>query len=96
MATCLNPSLEITNIDRADGNDITAQFTMRYRLESDPDIDASYTLVTTTNISMGITYYYFDISTVDPGTYVIHSYLTSAGSSSGVKGTVIVACNDPV
>ena len=78
----------ITNIDRADGNDLTAQFTMRYRLESDPDVDASYTAVATTQTYLGITYPYFDATAMAPGVYVIHTYYTTEGPTTGTKITV--------
>jgi choline-glycine betaine transporter len=68
---------------------------MRYRLESDPDIDASYTAVTTRTM-LGITMPFFDITTVDPGTYVLHTYLTSDGTGTGNKVTIVVQCDDGV
>jgi hypothetical protein len=94
MLTCDTPSGLITAITRADGNDLTTSFTMRYRLASDPDVDASYTAVTTTKDMLGVTMPYFDISGVDPGTYVVHTYLTSSGSSTGTKVTIVVECGD--
>jgi hypothetical protein len=95
MATCLTPTLQISNIDRADGNDLTAQFTMRYRLASDPDTDPSYAAVTTTKTLLGVTFPYFDFTTVDAGTYVVHTYQTTSGSTTGTKVTVVVGCDDP-
>ena len=91
---CTTPGGVITAIDRADGNDLTATFTMRYRLASDPDVDGSYTAVTTTKNVLGITMPFFDISSVDPGTYVVHTYFTSDGTSTGTKVTIEVTCGD--
>lgn len=91
---CTTPAAQITAIDRAGGNDLTAQFTMRYKLTSDPN--TSYTPVTTTKIIMGITMPYFDIASVDPGTYIVHTYFTTDGDTTGTKITVVVACGDAV
>lgn len=93
--SCVNPTLDITAINRADTNDLTTLFTMRYRLESDPDVDGSYTAVATTKTVLGVTMPYFDITLVDAGTYVVHTYMTSSGSTTGTKVTVVVECDDP-
>lgn len=87
---CTTPTGQISAIDRADGNDLTAQFTMRYKPASDPD--SSYQPVTTTKVILGITMPFFDITAVDPGTYVVHTYATASGASTGTKVTVVVAC----
>ena len=73
---------------------MTAQFTMRYKLASDPD--SAYVAVTTTKDVMGITMPYFDIASVDPGTYIVHTYFTSDGDTTGTKVTVVVECGDEV
>ena len=91
---CLTPSGQITAIDRADGNDLTAVFSMRYRLASDPDVDASYSPVTTTKDFFGITYPYFDITNMPPDTYVVHTYQTTSGPATGTKVTITVSCGD--
>ena len=93
-STCTTPSGIITAIDRLDTNDLTTIFTMRYRLASDPDVDGSYTPVTTTKIILGITYPFFDITAVDPATYVVHTYQTSSGTGTGTKVTIEVDCGD--
>lgn len=86
--------LQITNINRIAGNDLTAGFTMRYRLSSDPDVDGSYTTVTDTLSYLGITYPYFPAESLPPGEYVVHTYLTASGSATGTKMTVNI--NAPV
>jgi hypothetical protein len=105
MATtqCTTPGADMTDISRADGNDLSAMFTMRYRKASDPDVDASYLPVTTTktlfgmfHTMSGITFPFFDITTVAPDTYVVHTYQTSSGSGTGTKITVEVTCDDEV
>lgn len=96
MSTCLSPTLDITNISRSDTNDLTTLFTMRYRLASDPDVDGSYTAVITTQIFLGVTMPFFDIATIAPDTYVVHTYLTSDGTTTGTKVTIVVGCDDPV
>jgi len=88
------PSGNVAIIDRADGNDLTTTFSMRYRLASDPDVDASYTSVITTKTLLGITYPYFDIASVEPGTYVVHTYATKSGTATGTRVTIEVTCND--
>ncbi len=95
-AACVNKSAIVTGVSLATGNDLTAQYTMRYRLASDPDVDASYTYVTTNKTVMGITYPYFDVGSVDTGTYVVHTYFTSSGSGTGTKITVEINCEDDV
>lgn len=77
--------VQITNIDRLSGNDLGAQFTMRYRLESDPDVDASYTPVTDTRTTLGVTYPYFDVAVMPDGIYIVHTYLTADGTATGTK-----------
>lgn len=89
---CETPSAKITAINRLSGNDLTAQFTMRYKLASDPD--SSYQPVTTTKDVMGITMPYFDIASVETGIYVVHTYFTSDGATTGTKVTVEVVCED--
>jgi len=89
---CTTPTAQITAIDRAGGNDLTTQFTMRYKLASDPD--TSYQPVTTTKVVVGITMPYFDIASVDPGTYIVHTYFTTDGDTTGTKVTVVVECGD--
>jgi hypothetical protein len=96
MSTCLSPTLDITNVNRADTNDLTTQFTMRYRLATDPDTDPSYTAVTTTKDILGVTIPYIDIATMTPGTYVVHTYLTADGTGTGTKVTIVIGCDDPV
>lgn len=91
---CTTPTAEISAIDRMSGNDLSASFTMRYRKASDPDVDASYIAVTTTKVLVGITYPWLDITTLDPDTYVIHTYATSSGSTTGTKVTIVVDCED--
>lgn len=94
IMSCLTPTSDITNINRADTNDLTTLFTMRYRLASDADVDGSYTANTDSKIVLGVTVPYFDITTKDPETYVVHTYMTSSGSTSGTKVTVVVGCED--
>lgn len=94
MATDCLKRLELTNLSRSDANDLTTQFTMRYRLASDPDVDSSYTVVTTTRTNGGVIYYYFDTNSIDEGIYVIHTYANSLGSTTGEKMTVTVSCID--
>lgn len=89
---CTTPSGQINAIERLGGNDLTAQFTMRYKLQSEPD--SSYQPVITTKNIMGVTMPYFDIGTVAPGTYVVHTYFTTDGPTTGTKVTVEVECND--
>jgi hypothetical protein len=89
---CTTPSAQIISIDRAEGNDLTSQFSMRYKLASEPD--SSYAPVTTTKAIIGITMPYFDIASVAPGTYVVHTYFTTDGPSTGTKVTIKVECDD--
>lgn len=84
---------QITNIDRLSGNDLTSEFTMKYRLESDPDIPASYTTVTTTKTICGITFPYFDTSAMPTGIYVVHTYFTSSGDTTGTKITIEITAS---
>jgi len=79
---------QILNIDRLSGNNLGSEFTMKYRLESDPDIPASYTTVTTIKTICGITFPYFDTSAMLTGTYVVHTYFTVDGDTTGTKITV--------
>lgn len=92
--SCTLPTLDITNINRLDTNDLTTLFTMRYRLASDPDADGSYTAVSGTKTIIGVTVPYFDFTSVDPGTYVLHTYQTSSGNTTGTKITLVVGCDD--
>lgn len=80
----------ITQIDRLSGNDLTAEFAMRYRLQSDPDVDGSYTAVATTKDFLGLTIPYFDPSVLPNGIYVLHTYYISTGTSTGTKVTIEV------
>lgn len=89
---CDNPTAEMTAIDRADTNDLTVMFAMRYKLASDPD--SAYLPVTTTKIIMGVTYPFFDVKSVEPGIYVVHTYARTDGTSTGTKVTVEVVCDD--
>jgi hypothetical protein len=82
---------QITNIDRETGDDITAEFTMRYRLASDPDVSGSYTVVTTTQTKMGVTYPFFDAAAMPDGIYVLHTYLTADGNTTGSKITINIS-----
>jgi hypothetical protein len=91
---CTSPGANLTNVSRADGNDMTATFSMRYRKASDPDVDASYTAVTTTKNIIGIVFPWFDISSVAPDTYVVHTFQTSSGPGTGTKITIEVTCDD--
>jgi len=86
----------VNNIDKSTGDDLSAQFTMRMRLASDPDVDASYTAVTTTKTVAGITIPFFDPSLMDTGDYVVHTYLTSDGPTTGTKITFSVNNDAPV
>lgn len=86
----------LTEIDNLAGNDLTTTVSMRYRLESDPDIDASYTPVTTTQTVLGVTYPYLELSLLPTGDYVLHTYLTADGTSTGTKVTVSVVQDAPV
>lgn len=93
MATiCNTPSAQITGIDRMSGNDLTVLFTMQYKLQSEPD--TSYLPVTTTKDIMGVTMPWFDIGSVNPGIYIVHTYFTSDGPATGTKVAVEVTCND--
>lgn len=92
--TCINTNAIITDVSRADYNDITSVFALRYRLASDPDVTGSYTVVTTTKTFLGITYWDLDITTLDPGDYVAHGYEIAAGTGTGSKVAFTVACDD--
>ena len=92
---CTTPSGQMLNIDRLSGNDLTADFAMRYRLASDPDVDGSYTPVTTTKNFLGLTIPYFDIYNMSNGLYVVHTYDIVSGKTTGTKITLNVACTDP-
>lgn len=81
--------MQITNINRAGGNDLTTLFTMRYRLASNPDVDGSYTAVTTTQELVGVTYPFLDVTELPAGEYVVHTYFTAEGSATGTKVTVV-------
>lgn len=83
----------VNNITRADVNDFTTILTMRYRLESDPDVDASYTTVTDTQTLLGITYPVFDPASLPDGVYILHSYQTSDGTGTGTKVRFVVAAD---
>jgi hypothetical protein len=80
--------LNITNISRATGNNLASQFTMRWRLAADPDVAGSYTAVTTTQTKMGLTYPFFDVNAFAAGVYVVHTYVTADGDTTGTKITV--------
>lgn len=80
----------VSNINRLDTNDLGTLFTMRYRLASDPDVDGSYTTVATTQTYLGVTYPFFDASAVATGVYVVHTYFTADGNTTGTKVTVNV------
>lgn len=70
------------------GNDMTDRLTMRYRLEADPDVDSSYTPVTTTRTKFGITYPYFEVESMPAGFYVVHTYFNADGPTTGFKMAV--------
>lgn len=88
--------IQITNIDRIGNNDLTIDFTMRWRLLSDPDVDASYTTVTTTKTIGMVVFPFFDISSMPDGVYVVHTYYNSSGPTTGTKLTVEKTGFDPV
>lgn len=71
-------------------SDLTAFISMRYRLETAPDIDASYTPVTDTQDILGVITPYLDVAALPSGVYVIHTYVTTEGTASGTKVTVNV------
>jgi len=81
----------LSNINNASGNNLAAVFTVRYRLASDPDITGSYTTVTATETKLGITYPFFDNSTLADGVYVLHTYITADGDTTGTKITIEVS-----
>lgn len=83
-----------TDISKPEGNDFSAAFVMRFRLASDPDVDASYTTVTTTRTTGSITYPYFDFTSLAAGVYVIHTYYATDGPGSGTK--IQIEVTEPV
>lgn len=92
MAGCTLKSGEIVSISRADTNDLTTLFTMRYKLSTDPD--SSYAPVTTTKVIAGITMPYFDYNTLVEATYTVHTYFTADGDTTGTKVDIKVNCED--
>ena len=84
----------LLNIERASGNDLTTLFTARYRLLSDPDVDASYTLITEKRNMFGVEIPDFNPNTKPAGIYVLHIYQTSKGSDTGTKITMNLTCNN--
>lgn len=90
--TCEDQSGLITEITRESGNDLRDDFTMRYRLASDPDVDGSYSPVTTVKNFLGLLIPYFDVLQMPAGTYVVHNYATASGSTTGTKVRIDVEC----
>lgn len=82
--------IKLTDIEETGLPDLNRIVSMRYRLATDPDIDANYTAVTDTETKYGITYPFFDIAALDTGTYVLHVYETAAGTATGTKQTIEV------
>ena len=75
--------IKLLDIERLPTNDLAASFVMRYRLESDPDEEASYTTVATTKTFGSVILPHLDISTLPDGIYVLHTYYSFSGIASG-------------
>jgi hypothetical protein len=83
-------STQITNIELLVGNDLTQLYTMRYRLLSANEEDASYTTVKETLNLLSVIMPFFDTTTKQNNDYVVHTYLTAEGTGSGTKITITV------
>lgn len=56
-----------------------------------PDVDGSYTLVTGSKTIVGITIPFLDTEAMAAGTYVLHSYYTPDGPTTGTKITFTIS-----
>lgn len=83
-------STQILNITLATGNDLTLVYTQRYRLKADADVDANYTTVTNTINIASVIMPNFDSTSVPNETYIVHTYVTAEGTSSGSKMEIFV------
>ena len=89
---CTLPTGHIADVEAVSGGDLTSVLTVRYKLEAEPD--SSYVNVSTVKEVMGLTIPTFDPATVDPGTYVVHTFVTADGDSTGFKFLIEVGCED--